>query len=148
MSYQKRQAGPGFVTGSTMGPAGTVDFAGLARGAGSGQWSDPDFRPDDSALWINPKQPGGGAIGGILQLPVNALSAPTRGSCAQGIDPLEPGRLAGSAPPSCRRLPTSSSTTPRTRAAMEAPKQTTSSKALSGTATSFHPWQSFAPQRV
>lgn len=71
MAYQRRQSGPGFVPGSTMGPAGSVDFAGLAGGAGSGQWSDPDFRPDDSALWIDPKQPGGGAIGGILQLPVN-----------------------------------------------------------------------------
>ena len=65
--YQRRQSSGGFVAGSTMGPAGTVDFAALARGAGGGQWSDPDFRPDDSALWIDPQQPGGGAIGGILQ---------------------------------------------------------------------------------
>ena len=68
--YQKRQGAGGFVVGSTMGPAGTVDFASLARSAGGGQWSDPDFKPDDSSLWIDPTQPGGGAIGGILQMQV------------------------------------------------------------------------------
>ena len=69
-SYQKRASAGGFVAGSTMGPAGTVDFASLARGGG-GMWSDPDFRPNDSALWIDPRQPGGGAIGGILSVTIS-----------------------------------------------------------------------------
>jgi hypothetical protein len=76
--YQKRQGAGGFVSGSTMGPAGSVDFASLARSAGGGQWSDPDFKPDDSSLWIDPKQPGGGAIGGILQMQVRCLPARAR----------------------------------------------------------------------
>ena len=54
-----------------MGPAGTVDFASLAREAADSQWSDPDFRPDDSSLWIDPRRPGGGAIGGILQMEIS-----------------------------------------------------------------------------
>ena len=58
---------------ATLGPAGTVDFAALARGAGGREWSDPDFRPDDSALWIDPNQPGGGAIGAILDMRVLAF---------------------------------------------------------------------------
>lgn len=67
---KRRQSGGGFKSGATMGPSGTVDFASLAREAGNGQWSDPDFRPDDSSLWIDPRQPGGGAIGGILQMKI------------------------------------------------------------------------------
>lgn len=56
-SYQRRAGGGGFVAGSTMGPAGTVDFASLANSSG-GMWSDPDFRPDNSSLWIDERQPG------------------------------------------------------------------------------------------
>ena len=73
--YQRRQSGSGFVAGATMGPTGTVDFASLARSAGGGQWSDPDFKPDDSSLWIDPQQPGGGAIGGILSMQVRSAAA-------------------------------------------------------------------------
>ena len=69
--YQRRQSSGGYKAGSTMGPAGTVDFGGLVRSQGDGQWSDPDFKPDDSSIWIDPRQPGGGAIGGILQLKVD-----------------------------------------------------------------------------
>ena len=66
----RRQSSTGFKKGSTMGPVGTVDFASLASSAGSGEWRDPDFTPDDSSLWIDPRQAGGGAIGGILQMQI------------------------------------------------------------------------------
>ena len=72
-AYQRRQGVGGFVAGSTLGPAGSVDFASLARGAGGGLWSDPDFKPGDKALWIDPRQPGGGAIGGIMGMNVSLL---------------------------------------------------------------------------
>jgi len=65
--YQRRQSGSGVVAGSTMGPAGTVDFAGLVRSAGAELWSDPDFKPDDSAIWIDPLRPGGGFLGEQIQ---------------------------------------------------------------------------------
>jgi len=66
-SYQRKAGGGGFVAGSTMGPAGTVDFASLANSSG-GMWSDPDFRPDNSSLWIDERQPGGGCIDVILSM--------------------------------------------------------------------------------
>ena len=59
-----------FVKGATLGLSGTVDFAGLVKGAGGKEWNDPDFRPDDKSFWIDPSRPGGGAIGDILNMKV------------------------------------------------------------------------------
>jgi hypothetical protein len=166
--YQRRQGGSGFVAGSTMGPAGTVDFAGLVRGAGGGLWSDPDFRPDDSAIWIDPRRPGGGAIGGILQLKVRSLlpgvpSSPALRAvtlfCARACafprvcthcmcaTCMHLRRLDGSVPPNCRTNLGSFSMMKRTSLVTAVPKQTISSRAPLATATFCPPWPSFALRR-
>jgi len=172
--YQKRQGAGGFVSGSTMGPAGSVDFASLARSAGGAQWSDPDFKPDDSSIWIDPAQPGGGAIGGILQMqvrcgPVRARAirlprawerlwvARRRRSTRCGARRARlltaprrfPGlrRSAGSARRSCRGTPTCSWTPQRTSRATVAQRRTTSFRAPLATAISCRRSRSFAPRR-
>ena len=61
------------VEGCTCGYAGTVDWYALAKGCGpKNEWTDPDFGHDETALWIDPAQPGGGAIGAILDMDVRA----------------------------------------------------------------------------
>ena len=61
------------VTGCTCGEAGKVDWHALAEGCDeTNEWSDPEFGHDDTALWIDPDQPGGGAIGAILDMDVRA----------------------------------------------------------------------------
>jgi hypothetical protein len=61
------------VEGCTCGYAGTVDWYALATGCNpNNEWTDPDFGHDETALWIDPDQPGGGAIGAILDMDVRA----------------------------------------------------------------------------
>ncbi len=61
------------VEGCTCGYAGTVDWYALATGCNpNNEWTDPEFGHDETALWIDPDQPGGGAIGAILDMDVRA----------------------------------------------------------------------------
>ena len=61
------------VEGRTCGEAGTVDWNALVEGCSKkNEWTDPDFGHDETALWIDPDQPGGNAIGKILDMDVRA----------------------------------------------------------------------------